>query len=258
MPDRPPLGPAELAAQRARLLERQRELIARLESLRATLRRSQADALGELSVYDNHPADIGDELFERSKDWALQELMQRRLEQVRRALWRIDQGLYGICARCGRPIGVERLRALPEAELCLECQQQTEEEEWPQPEARPVEEEVLQGPAARMQGFGLDHRVGFDEEDAFQAVARYGTSDSPQDLPGARDYEALVHNADERVGLVQAVEGLVDERGEVLGDAPAEVQEEAESGPEGDKAVREGESVRTGGRRALRRRPPRG
>lgn len=250
-----PLDPETVAAQRARLEARWHALRQRVANLDATLRRAQADALGELAVYDNHPADIGDELFERSKDWALRQRLAHQLERVEQALWRVDQGLYGVCARCGRPIELERLRALPEAEFCLDCQREVEEEEWPQPEARPVEEEVLQGPAARLHGFGQVRRVVFDEEDAFQAVERYGTSDSPQDLPGARDLDELAHHADEQVGVVQAVEGLVDERGEVLGGAPDELVAEARSDPEGDKALREGQSVRVTGRRALRRHP---
>ena len=37
------------------------------------------------------------------------------------AIARIDAGEYGICIRCGRAIGAERLRARPEAELCIDC-----------------------------------------------------------------------------------------------------------------------------------------
>lgn len=39
---------------------------------------------------------------------------------------RIDQGLYGVCASCQRPIAPERLEAVPEAAFCLDCQQSVE------------------------------------------------------------------------------------------------------------------------------------
>src|SRR4029453_18986984 len=52
------------------------------------------------------------------------ELLERLIEKERKldeALQRIPKGLYGICAACGKPIHKQRLEALPEADLCLEC-----------------------------------------------------------------------------------------------------------------------------------------
>ena len=43
-------------------------------------------------------------------------------EAVERALARIDDGTYGLCVRCGVPIDVERLLALPRVECCIDCQ----------------------------------------------------------------------------------------------------------------------------------------
>jgi DnaK suppressor protein len=44
------------------------------------------------------------------------------LREVQGALWRMDEGLYGRCVRCGEPIGVERLEILPQTALCMRCQ----------------------------------------------------------------------------------------------------------------------------------------
>jgi DnaK suppressor protein len=44
------------------------------------------------------------------------------LETVDAALGRLDDGRYGTCVRCGRPIAPERLEALPWAARCIECQ----------------------------------------------------------------------------------------------------------------------------------------
>ena len=226
------LSPRQVAELRA-ALEAERGRLRRLaEPLHEGLRRPQADALGELSLRDNHPADTGSELFERSKDLALLDLLQRRLDQVEKALGRIDQGLYGLCARCGQPIPWERLRAVPEAELCLACQEELERWEHPALEARPIEEEALRGPAARMRGFAPPHRVAWDEEDAWQEVQQYGTSDTPQDMP-----ERMLRG-DERVGLVEAIEGLVDHTGEPIGDAPSALRQEAHGAAEGATGTR--------------------
>jgi len=52
--------------------------------------------------------------------------MEERLIQVTVALKRLDEGLYGICARCGNNINPERLRAVPYATLCVTCQERLE------------------------------------------------------------------------------------------------------------------------------------
>jgi RNA polymerase-binding protein DksA len=57
------------------------------------------------------------------------ELLERLTEKARKldeALNRLSKGLFGICAACGKSIHKQRLEALPEAELCLECQRQSE------------------------------------------------------------------------------------------------------------------------------------
>ena len=53
------------------------------------------------------------------------------LEQVRAALQRLDDGTYGFCKRCGKPIEARRLEALPYAEYDLECQEIVERETTP-------------------------------------------------------------------------------------------------------------------------------
>jgi DnaK suppressor protein len=40
---------------------------------------------------------------------------------IRRALDRFDNGTYGLCERCGRPIPFERLEAIPSALVCVPC-----------------------------------------------------------------------------------------------------------------------------------------
>jgi RNA polymerase-binding protein DksA len=60
--------------------------------------------------------------FDRELDEGLEEGAQQTLAQIDRALARIDDGSYGTCERCGRPIGAERLQARPWATLCIEDQ----------------------------------------------------------------------------------------------------------------------------------------
>lgn len=51
----------------------------------------------------------------------LHEDLEVELAEIDHALARIDAGSYGVCANCGKPIGVARLRARPYAELCIGC-----------------------------------------------------------------------------------------------------------------------------------------
>jgi hypothetical protein len=45
----------------------------------------------------------------------------REIAEVEAALGRIAQGSYGTCSSCGGPLGLQRLRAIPEARFCLGC-----------------------------------------------------------------------------------------------------------------------------------------
>lgn len=46
---------------------------------------------------------------------------RREFEEIEAAMARLADGTYGLCLRCGRAIGRQRLMAIPEASLCLEC-----------------------------------------------------------------------------------------------------------------------------------------
>jgi RNA polymerase-binding protein DksA len=82
------------------------------------------EELGEVGSggTDNHLGDTASATFDRELDQGLEEGAQQTLDEIAAALKRIDEGTYGICEVCGKPIGDERLRALPWARLCIEDQ----------------------------------------------------------------------------------------------------------------------------------------
>ena len=49
------------------------------------------------------------------------EVTRRELDDIEAALRRIDEGSYGRCEACGGPMGLQRIRAIPEARFCLSC-----------------------------------------------------------------------------------------------------------------------------------------
>lgn len=78
---------------------------------------------GDLADYDNHhPADAASETYERTKEYALNENFHDLLEQVSKAIQKLDDGTYGVCDLCEAPINPDRLKALPYATLCVDCQ----------------------------------------------------------------------------------------------------------------------------------------
>jgi YteA family regulatory protein len=161
-------------------------------------------SVGELSAYDNHTSDLATETFEREKDVTLRRQARHMLELVERALNKLDAGTYGICDRCGRPIGVERLAARPYAVLCYDCQVA---EEKAHEKIHGVQEEPLQWGYVVRDGEGY---VGYDGEDAWQDVARYGNANSPQDIPDAVDYGDIFIEADEDTASVEPMDTVAD------------------------------------------------
>jgi len=58
---------------------------------------------------------------EATGDWRGLQVTVKELQNVDRALLRVIQRAYGICERCGRALGTQRLLAEPEAGLCSDC-----------------------------------------------------------------------------------------------------------------------------------------
>jgi len=89
---------------------------------------TEQDSLSELSSVDQHQADMGTETFEREKDLSILEAIESELADVEHALRRLDEGTYGTCEACGRPIDDDRLEALPATRLCRDDQERAEVE----------------------------------------------------------------------------------------------------------------------------------
>ena len=80
-------------------------------------------------------SDVGDEIdsadleMERLRLIRLRERETRYLKKVEYALTKMENGTYGICENCGKPISYERLKARPVAIYCIECKKKLEIEE---------------------------------------------------------------------------------------------------------------------------------
>ena len=75
-----------------------------------------------------HLADVGSEMFDRSRDLSIAEDLAAQLTEIDHAMDRLDHGTYGRCEACGREIGADRLTARPAARFCLDDQREAERE----------------------------------------------------------------------------------------------------------------------------------
>ena len=107
--------PIDEEATRRRLDAERKKLQDLVEGLRTETSQVETEQVGELSSYDQHPADLGSETFEREKDLSILEGLETELAEVEAALRRLAEGTYGIDEVTGERIDPERLEAIPEA-----------------------------------------------------------------------------------------------------------------------------------------------
>lgn len=119
-----------------RARQRLDETLAQLDDTAGKVR-EENDEFREQPEYESgrlsqHPGDYGTDVQHRNEqDLFLGEAEQER-RQVHDALARLDQGTYGVCVNCGRPIGEERLEVRPHADRCVACEEKAERRAAPQ------------------------------------------------------------------------------------------------------------------------------
>jgi DnaK suppressor protein len=86
----------------------------------------EKDISGEISIVDQHDADIADVVYGREEEETMRQVLERDAAQIEDAMKRKAEGTYGICEDCGREIPKARLEAMPEATRCVDCQRKQE------------------------------------------------------------------------------------------------------------------------------------
>ncbi len=110
--------------QRVRLEESRAELKRMVEGLEED-QRFRAEEEEDFTQHDS--GDMSQSLFTRELDAGVEHAVERRLQNVERALQKIEEGTYGVCDATGEPIPRGRLEAVPEAIYTIEAQRQQEE-----------------------------------------------------------------------------------------------------------------------------------
>ena len=113
---------------RSRLESEQKHLNEELEQLRAGVRPAEERRDG--SPFGKREEEAT-ETFELEKRLALEKNLVDQIARVEHALHKFEEGTYGFCDSCGKPIDPARLEALPQAGLCLDCKAKNEKGKQP-------------------------------------------------------------------------------------------------------------------------------
>lgn len=139
----------------------------------------------ELSNVDNHPADIGTEMFMKEQDEGFKASYKTTLEEIDNSLLNIEDGSYGSCSSCSKDIEEERLEAIPYTSLCSNC---IDEDESGEIYESLDEAYISQKSSSR-------ENVQFDREDSYEDVAEFEKiSKDPSNSTG--DYMGIFDDED--------------------------------------------------------------
>jgi DnaK suppressor protein len=111
---------------RTRLVEERRRVVDAIENIHAENPGSLGDETEEPTFQDNHLGDVATVTFDREMASTLEDNSTHVLQEIDAALGRLDDGTFGVCRVCGKPIGADRLEALPWATLCIDDKRKQE------------------------------------------------------------------------------------------------------------------------------------
>ena len=111
---------------RQRMLEERRRVVDAIDNIHAENPGSIGEETEETTFQDNHLGDIATATFDREMASTLEDNSTHVLTEIDAALKRVDDGTFGVCTRCGKPISPERLEALPWATLCIDDKRKQE------------------------------------------------------------------------------------------------------------------------------------
>lgn len=114
-------APPFFAFSRGRLVEEKKDLEKQLKQINQT---DPAEVGGR--VLDAEAGDESEEATRMSRAAALRSIILDKLSDIKLALHKGRSGSYGVCDRCGKKIDPARLKAVPEAHYCLDCERELE------------------------------------------------------------------------------------------------------------------------------------
>ena len=121
------LSKKELKDFKKLILKRKDEILDDIKHISDdTLKKSQKEASGDISGYSYHMADVATDTYDREFSLGLASNERKLLYELDDALKKIEEGVFGICEDCKVLIAKSRLKAVPQARLCVKCQEKKE------------------------------------------------------------------------------------------------------------------------------------
>lgn len=148
----------KLAFFRGKLVNEKRKIIESIN--RKSMKEfGAADAYyTELSGYDNHPADIGTEVFMMEQEKGFKNKLNDNVYEIDESLDAIKSGSYGVCNNCEKKINEERLELIPYLKTCIDC-------------SKEIKPPISEGPSFSISNILEEASIQFDREDTYQEVA---------------------------------------------------------------------------------------
>lgn len=146
--------------------------------------KNNAEVSGELSFYDNHPADTAGDTLNVEIGRSLESNELSLLNKIDRALGSIDNGTYGTCKQCGKDIDEGRLEFLSYAENCIECEDTISKIKTYNSNSRVVEESVITEPFGSTFSEDSENDIGLDAGDIYKKLADFNKIDGVEEYEG--------------------------------------------------------------------------
>lgn len=109
------------------VLKRKEEVLDEIKHISEdTLKKSPKEASGDISGYTYHMADVATDTYDREFSLSLASNERKLIYEFDDALKKIEEGIFGICEDCKCLIAKNRLKAVPQARLCVKCQEKRE------------------------------------------------------------------------------------------------------------------------------------
>lgn len=119
----------QLKQFRAALLREREKFAGEIRAIARDTSKNPREASGDLSAYTVHMADMSSDTYQREMSVSMASSEQQVLYQIDDALKQLDEGTYGLCQQCDKPISLSRLKAVPYTSQCIACQRATEHEQ---------------------------------------------------------------------------------------------------------------------------------
>ena len=105
-----------------KLLAEKNRIEKNLSRLEAKKKNTDREYKTKFTEIERDQEQNADEMEIYESNLATDETLKTELEKVNAAILRIESGAYGKCSNCQKEIPLERLRAYPQADVCLDCQ----------------------------------------------------------------------------------------------------------------------------------------